>query len=71
MKNLELSGFGVLEMSNAEMMNVDGEYSWKEFCGDVGYTAGYMVGAATNAADKLGQFLFPIVVEKGFTQGIK
>jgi hypothetical protein len=62
MKNLELSEFGVLEMSNAEMMNTAGEYSWVEFCGDAGYTVGYMVGAATNAADKLGKMIFETLV---------
>lgn len=51
MRNLELDQYGCAELTVAEMSNTDGEYSWNQFCNDVGYGVGAIAGYATNAAE--------------------
>jgi len=71
MRTLELENYGVMEMSSQEMMVIDGEYSWNQFCRDAGYTAGYMVGLATNAAKIAGDFLLDLAAGKAFDKILK
>ncbi|HEV7378373.1 MAG TPA: hypothetical protein VGN64_01155 [Dyadobacter sp.] len=61
---IELEMYGMTELSLEDQLCINGEYSWNEFCGDVGYLAGSAVAFATNAASSLNQVFVGIATEK-------
>lgn len=63
-QTMDLEMYGMAELSLEDQLCINGEYSWNEFCGDVGYLAGSSVAYATNAANSINQILQGILGEK-------
>ncbi|WP_025765278.1 hypothetical protein [Dyadobacter tibetensis] len=61
---IDLEMYGMAELSLEDQLCINGEYSWNEFCNDVGYGAGSCVAYATNAASIINEMMVDALTGK-------
>ena len=64
LQTMDLEMYGMTELSLEDQLCINGEYSWNQFCNDVGYGVGSCVAYATNAADMANRVMVDIVIGK-------
>lgn len=70
-QTMDLEMYGMAELSLEDQLCINGEYSWNEFCGDVGYGVGSCVAYATNAADIIATELKNQLINVGVLKGMR
>ena len=61
LQSINLEVYGMEELSLEDQLCINGEYSWNQFCNDVGYGVGSCVAYASNAADMANRIMLDIV----------
>ena len=63
-----INDLGLTELDNQSLTDIEGGRS---IIGDIGYACGYAFGAATNAAEILGNAIKDVLISEGITRGLK
>jgi len=71
LQTMDLEMYGMTELSLEDQLCINGEYSWNQFCNDVGYGVGSCVAYATNAADMANRLMVDIATNKFFEGAFK
>jgi hypothetical protein len=71
LQTMDLEMYGMTELSLEDQLCINGEYSWNQFCNDVGYGVGSCVAYATNAADMANRAMVDIVTGRALERVFK